>query len=53
MRKKRCENRLKHDVSFFDAQHAFQDPNRLIAETWITAQMCYGITVLVEFLMAS
>ena len=30
--KKNAENQLKHGVSFFDAQQAFLDPNRLIAE---------------------
>ena len=30
--KKNAENRLKHGVSFFEAQQAFIDPNRLIAE---------------------
>ena len=29
---KNAENRLKHGVSFFEAQKAFLDPNRLIAE---------------------
>lgn len=31
-RQKNAENQLKHGVSFFDAQQAFLDPNRLIAE---------------------
>ena len=30
--KKNTDNQLKHGVSFFDAQKAFQDPNRRIAE---------------------
>lgn len=30
--KKDLENREKHGVSFFEAQHAFFDPKRLIAE---------------------
>ena len=30
--KKNAENKLKHGVSFFQAQQAFQDPNRRIAE---------------------
>jgi uncharacterized DUF497 family protein len=30
--KKDLENREKHGVSFFEAQKAFLDPNRLIAE---------------------
>lgn len=30
--KKNIENRLKHGVSFFEAQKAFLDPNRHIAE---------------------
>ncbi len=30
--KKDAENRLKHGVSFFEAQQAFLDPNRRIAE---------------------
>ena len=30
--KKNAENRLKHGVSFFEAQQAFLDPNRRIAE---------------------
>ena len=30
--KKNSENRLKHGVSFFEAQQAFQDPSRRIAE---------------------
>ena len=29
---KNAENRLKHGVSFFEAQQAFLDPNRRIAE---------------------
>ena len=30
--KKENENQIKHGVSFYDAQKAFLDPNRLIAE---------------------
>ena len=30
--KKNAENKLKYGVSFFQAQQAFQDPNRRIAE---------------------
>lgn len=30
--KKNAENQLKHGVSFFEAQQAFLDPNRRIAE---------------------
>ena len=30
--KKETENRIKHGVSFYEAQHAFLDPERLIAE---------------------
>lgn len=30
--KKDYENRIKHGVSFYEAQQAFLDPNRLIAE---------------------
>ncbi len=30
--KKNAENKLKHGVSFFEAQQAFLDPNRRIAE---------------------
>ena len=29
---KNLENQEKHGVSFYEAQHAFLDPNRLIAE---------------------
>jgi uncharacterized DUF497 family protein len=29
--KKNAENKRKHGVSFFEAQHAFSDPNRIIA----------------------
>lgn len=29
---KNAENQIKHDVSFYEAQRAFFDPNRLIAE---------------------
>ena len=29
---KNLENKQKHGVSFYEAQHAFLDPNRLIAE---------------------
>ena len=29
---KNLENTRKHGVSFYEAQHAFLDPNRLIAE---------------------
>ena len=29
---KNSENQIKHGVSFYDAQNAFFDPNRLIAE---------------------
>ena len=29
---KNVENQEKHGVSFYEAQHAFLDPNRLIAE---------------------
>jgi uncharacterized protein len=30
--KKDSENRIKHGVSFYEAQQAFFDPNRLVAE---------------------
>jgi uncharacterized protein len=32
MRKKNQENRKKHNVSFYEAQLAFLDPHRVIAE---------------------
>jgi len=46
--KKNTENSRKHGVSFFEAQHAFSDPNRVIARdiTHSTAQenryFCFG-----------
>lgn len=30
--RKDCENRIKHGVSFYEAQQVFLDPNRLVAE---------------------
>ncbi len=35
---KNLENQRKHGVSFYEAQHAFLDPSRLIAEDVIHSQ---------------
>ncbi|WP_353571632.1 BrnT family toxin [Candidatus Albibeggiatoa sp. nov. BB20] len=45
---KNLENQNKHDVSFYDAQYAFFDPNRVIAEDTNHSQTeqrfyCFGL----------
>lgn len=44
---KNCENRKKHGISFYQAQKAFLDPNRIIAEDIEHSQIeqryyCFG-----------
>lgn len=45
---KDAENQSKHHVSFQEAQSAFADPRRVIAETLATATPRNGFTVSVR-----
>jgi uncharacterized DUF497 family protein len=45
---KDLENQRKHNVSFYEAQHAFLDENRIIAEDLVHSQAekryyCFGL----------
>ncbi|NKC15040.1 MAG: BrnT family toxin [Gammaproteobacteria bacterium] len=45
---KSLDNQQKHSVSFYEAQHAFRDPNRLIADDPVHSQeekryFCIGL----------